>query len=95
MKCTIGGAPQSVKWTQAVTEEDMGPSQWGEEEPLFLDSEPEEGAEVRTEMAGSEISGNTAMELMEALRAQTSVTQGQACIRELLSTQMEIGRAHV
>ena len=44
---------------------------------------------MRTEMGGLEIPGNVAMELMEALRAQTSVTQGQACIRELLSTQME------
>ena len=43
MTCTIGGAPQSVKWPWAVMEEDAGPSQRGEEEPLFLESESEEG----------------------------------------------------
>ena len=78
MKCTIGGAPQSVKWAWAATEEDAGPSQRGEEEPLFLESESEEGAKARTEMAGSEIPRNAATELMEALWAQTSAMQGQA-----------------
>ena len=67
----------------------MGPSQRGEEEPLFLESELEEGAKARMETAGSEILGHTATELMEALWAQTSVTQGQACIGEWLCTQME------
>ena len=89
MKCTIGGAPQSVKQTWAAMEEDAGPSQWGEEEPLFLELESEEGAEVRTETAGSEIPGNAAMELTEALRVQMSAMQGQAHIKEWLCTQME------
>ena len=89
MKCTVGGAPQSVKWTRAATEEDACLSQWGEEESLFLESESEEGAEVRMETAGSEIPGNAAMELTEALRAQMSATQGQTHIREWLCAQME------
>ena len=70
-------------------EEDAGPLQQGEEEPLFLESELEDGAEARTEMAGLEIPGNVAMELTEALWAQTSAIQGQACIEEQLCTQME------
>ena len=89
MKCTIRGAPQSVKQARAATEEDAGPSQWGEEEPPFLESESEEGAKARTETAGSEIPGNTAMELMEALQAQTSAMQGQVHIKEWLCAQME------
>ena len=45
MKCTIRGAPQSVKRARVVTEEDVGPLQWGgEDEPLFLESESEDGA---------------------------------------------------
>ena len=35
-------------------EEGVGPSQRGEDEPLFLESESE-GAKVRSETAGSEI----------------------------------------
>ena len=70
-------------------EEDVGPLQRGEEEPLFLESESEEGAEVRTEMVGLEIPGNAATELTEALRVQTSAMQGQAHIGERLCTQME------
>ena len=89
MKCTVGGAPQSVKQAQAVTEEDAGPSQWGKVEHLFLDSESEEGAEARTEMVGLEIPRNAASELTEALQAQTSVMQGQPHIEEQLCTQME------
>ena len=89
MKCTVGGAPQSVKRAQVATEEDAGPSQWGEDEPLFLESESEEGAEARMEIAGSEIPSNAAMELMEALQAQTSAMQGQAHIEEQLCAQME------
>ena len=89
MKCMVGRAPQSVKWAWAVTEEDVGPSQRGDDEPLFLELESEEGAKARMEMAGSEIPGNTAMELMEALQVQTSAMQGQAHIEEQLCTQME------
>ena len=70
-------------------EEDAGPSQQGEYEPLFLESESEEGAKARTETAGSEIPGNAAMELMEALQVQTSAMQGQVHIEERLCTQME------
>ena len=70
-------------------EEDVGPSQWGEEEPLFLELELEEGAKVRLETAGSEIPRNAATELTEALQAQTSAMQGQAHIEEQLCTQME------
>ena len=47
-------------------------------EPLFLEWESEDGAEVRMETAGSEIPGSVAMELTEALRAQMSAMQGQA-----------------
>ena len=89
MKCTVGGAPQSVKWTRVAMEEDTGPLQQGEEEPLFLASESEEGAEARTEMVGSEIPRNVATELMEALWVQTSAMQGQARIEEWLCAQME------
>ena len=56
----------------------MGPSQWGDDEPLFLESELEDGAKARTETAGSEIPGNVATELMEGLWVQTKVMQGQA-----------------
>ena len=70
-------------------EEDVGPSQRGEKEPLFLESESEEGAKARSETAGSEIPGNAAMELTEALRVQTSVTQGQAHIGAWLCARME------
>ena len=89
MKCMVGGAPQSVKWTRVATEEDVDPLQWGEEEPLFLESESEDGAKARTETAGLEIPGSVATELTEALRAQTMAMQGQACIEERLCTQME------
>ena len=87
----VGGAPQSVKqaWAAPVTEEDTGPLQWGEDKPLFLESESEEGVEARTETAGLEIPSNVATELMEALRAQTSAMQGQVHIEERLCTQME------
>ena len=61
----------------------------GEEEPLFLELELEDGAKVRTEIAGSEIPKNAATELMEALRAQMAAMQGQARIKEWLCTQME------
>ena len=65
-------------------EEDVGPSQQGEDEPLFLESELEEG----TETVGSEIPSNMVMELTEALWAQTSAMQGQAHIEEWLCAQM-------
>ena len=89
IQCTVSRAPQSMKRVQVTTEEDAGPSQRGEDEPLFLESESEDGAEVRMETAGSEIPGGAIKELMEALRAQTSATQGQARIEERLCTQME------
>ena len=85
MKCMVGGAPQSVKRAWVVTEEDAGPLQRGEDEPLFLESELEEGMET----VGSEIPSNMVTELMEALWAQMSAMQGQAHIREWLCTQME------
>ena len=56
---------------------------------MFLESESEEGAKVRTETVGSEIPGNVATELTEALWAQTSAMQGQVHIEEQLCTQME------
>ena len=84
----VGGAPQSVKRVQAATEEGAGPLQRGEDEPLFLESESE-GAEVRSEMAGSEIPCDVVAELTEALWAQTSALQGQAHLEERLCTQME------
>ena len=71
-----------------MTEEGTGPSQQEEDEPLFLESELE-GAEARTEMVGSEIPCDTAAELTEALQAQMSAMQGQACIKERLCAQME------
>ena len=88
MKCMVGGAPQSVKRARAVTEEGAGPSQRGEDEPLFLESELE-GAEARSETVGSEIPCDTAAELTEVLWAQTSALQGQAHLEERLCTQME------
>ena len=48
-----------------------------------------EEAEVRTETAGLEIPCDMAAELTEALWAQTSAMQGQACIEERLCTHME------
>ena len=70
-------------------EENAGPLQQGDNEPLFLESESEDGAEARMETAGLESPGNAAMELTEALWAQTMAMQGQACIEEQLCTQME------
>ena len=71
-----------------MTEEGAGPSQQGEDKPLFLESESE-GAEVRSESVGSEIPCDMAAELTEALRAQTSALQGQAHLEEKLCAQME------
>ena len=88
MKCMVGGAPQSMKRVRAVTEEGAGLSQRGEDKPLFLESESE-GAEARLETAGSEIPCDTAVELTEALRGQTSALQGQAHLEERLCAQME------
>ena len=84
----VGRALQSVKRVQAATEEGVGPSQQGEDEPLFMESESE-GAEARSETAGSEIPCDAAAELMEALRAQTSTLQGQVHLKERLCAQME------
>ena len=78
-----------MKRVWATAEEDAGLSQQGEDEPLFLESELEDGAEARTETAGLEIPGSMATELMEALWAQTSAMQGQARIEERLCAQME------
>ena len=89
MKCTVGRAPQSVKRVRATIEEDAGPLQRGEDVPLFLESESEDGAEARTETMGSEIPGNVATELTGALWAQMSAMQGQVCIEERLCAQME------
>ena len=88
MKCTVGGALQSVKRAWAATEEGVGPSQRGEDEPLFLELESE-GAKARSETAGSEIPCDMAAELTEALWAQTSTLRGQAHLEERLCTQME------
>ena len=88
MKCTVGGALQSVKRAQAATEEGVGLSQREEDEPLFLESELE-GAEVRSETAGSEIPCDAVAELTEVLRAQTSTLQGQVHLKERLCAQME------
>ena len=85
----VSGAPQSVKQARAVMDEDVGPLQQGGDKPLFLELESEEGAEARMETVGSEIPGNTATELMEALWAQMSAMQGQVHIKERLCTQME------
>ena len=71
-----------------ATEEGAGLSQRGEEEPLFLEAESE-GAKARSETVGSEIPCNTAVELTEALRVQTSTLRGQAHLKERLCTQME------
>ena len=71
-----------------VWEEGAGPSQRGEDEPLFLESELE-GAEARSETAGLEIPCDMAAELTEALQVQTSALQGQAHLKERLCTQME------
>ena len=64
-----------------ATEEGVGPSQRGEDEPLFLESESE-GAKARSETAVSEIPCDVAVELMEALWVQTSTFQGQAHLKE-------------
>ena len=84
----VGGAPQSVKRARAATEEGAGPSQQGEDEPLFLESESE-GAEARSETAGSEIPCDVVAELTEVLWVQTSTLQGQAHLEERLCAQME------
>ena len=72
-----------------MAEEDVGMSQRGEDEPLFLELESEDGAEARTETVGLEIPGSMATELTEALWAQTSAMQGQVRIEERLCAQME------
>ena len=72
-----------------MPEEEAGPSQQGEGDPLFLESESEDGAEARTETAGSEVPSSAATELTEALWAQTSAMQGQVHIEERLCAQME------
>ena len=77
-----------MKRVRVATEEGVGPSQRGEDEPLFLESESE-GAEARSETVGLEILCDVAVELTEALRAQTSTLQGQAHLEERLCTQME------
>ena len=69
-------------------EEGAGPSQRGEDKPLFLESELE-GAEVRSETAGSEILCDVAAELTEVLWVQMSALQGQAHLEERLCAQME------
>ena len=56
---------------------------------MFLESESEDGAKARTETAGLEIHRIMATELTEALQAQMTVMQGQACIEEWLCGQME------
>ena len=84
----VSGAPQSVKRVWVVTEEGVGLSQRGEDEPLFLESESE-GAEARLETAGSEIPCDAAAELTEALQAQMSTLQGQVHLEERLCAQME------
>ena len=84
----VGRAPQSVKRVRAATEEGAGPSQQGEDEPLFLELESE-GAKARLETAGLEIPCDVAAELTEALQAQTSAMQGQVHIEERLCAQME------
>ena len=89
MKCTVSGAPQSMKRIRATTEEEAGPSQRGEDDPLFLESESEDGAETRTETVGSEVPGSAVTELTEALRAQMSAMQGQVHLEERLCAQME------
>ena len=78
-----------MKRARAATEEGAGLLQRGEDEPLFLESESE-GAKVRLEMAGSEIPCDVAVELTEALWAQTSALQGQAHLEERLCAQMEL-----
>ena len=88
MKCTVGGALQSVKRARAATEEGAGPLKRGEDEPLFLESESE-GAEARSEMVGSEIPCDMVAELTEALWVQTSALQGQVHLEERLCAQME------
>ena len=77
-----------MKRAQVATEEGAGPSQRGEDEPLFLELELE-GAEARSETAGLEIPCDVAAELMEALRAQMSTLQGQVHLEERLCAQME------
>ena len=49
----------------------------GDDNPLFLEMESEDRAEVQTETVGSEILGTEASELMEALQVQTATMQGQ------------------
>ena len=77
-----------MKRVRVAMEEGAGPSQQGEDEPLFLESESE-GAEARSETAGSEIACDAAAELTEALRAQTSTLQCQVHLEERLCAQME------
>ena len=67
----------------------MGPSQWGDDNPLFLELGSEDGAEARSETAGLEIPGTEATELMEALQVQMATMQVQAHIKEWMCTQME------
>ena len=52
-----------------------------------------DGAKARMEAVGLEFPGNAAMELTEALQAQTSAMQGQACIKEQLCMHMSSSSA--
>ena len=79
----------SMKRIQVVAEEHVDPSQWGDNNPLFLELGSEDRAEVRSETVGSEIPGTKATELTEALWVQTATMQVQACIKEQMCTQME------
>ena len=91
MKCMVGGASMSMKrvWAAEEEVECAGLSQWGDDNPLFLESGSEDGAEVRLEMAGLEIPGTEATEFTEALQAQMAMMQVQVCIEEWMCAQME------
>ena len=79
----------SMKRIQVVAEEHVDPSQWGDNNPLFLELGSEDREEVRSETVGSEIPSTKATELTEALWVQTAMMQVQACIKEQMCTQME------
>ena len=55
MKCIVRGTPANMKRVQVSAEEHMGPSQWGDNNPLFLELGSEVRAEARSETVVSEI----------------------------------------
>ena len=71
-----------MKRVWVAVEECAGLLQRGDDDPLFLETELEDGAETRMETAGLQIPGIKTTWLREALWAPTATMQGQVHIEE-------------